>query len=240
MDGAGDDSKASDRKRKYIQFVRESSSSSHGGSNSATRPIRQSHTIYESIVLSKKKPQQTTDSTTASNSDTPADVASITTTDDEAKSEFICPVCNLAVGQAKDNSVARHEASLAHQVCLEPSHAPVAVDRTRRGFAYLNSYGWEPEERVGLGARGEGRLYAIQPRKKEGREGIGTATGSDSDEFPNTLEKKKKKKPDVAVTETLDAAGMQKQERERRRKDRKMQNLFFGNDDVNKYLGIQL
>ncbi|RMJ21906.1 G-patch domain protein, partial [Aspergillus sp. HF37] len=93
-----------------------------------------------------------------------------------------CEVCNLPIppasgpppeeGEGRSNDQVqpqgrRHEASLAHQLCLAHSHPPSHLDRSRPGLRYLSAYGWDPDRRVGLGVPGrEGIREPVKGRMK--------------------------------------------------------------------------
>ncbi|CAI0654377.1 unnamed protein product [Colletotrichum noveboracense] len=151
----------------------------------------------------------------------------------------VCAVCDLpleeeAVKQlskeanGKKDATARqkHEASIAHQVCLTHSHPPSALDRTRMGLTYLSSHGWDPDSRKGLGAAGQGRQYPIKTKQKEDKYGLGL-------EIPKTLAGRiEKKKP-----QTLDAKQCRKKADEDKKKSEKLRQMFYGSEDMDRYLG---
>ncbi len=137
--------------------------------------------------------------------------------------QSFCEICRLPI--AVDQAAVSHKASLAHQVCLQHSHPPSALDRQRKGLTYLSSYGWDPDARTGLGAAGEGRLYPIQPKVKQDRRGIGARI--------EQMEGEKKEA-------RLDAGRVRRMEEEGRRKGKIMEQLFYGRNDVNKLLGLEL
>jgi hypothetical protein len=87
---------------------------------------------------------------------------------------------------------------LAHQVCLTHSHPPSHLDRNRKGLAYLSSYGWDPDARVGLGASGQGIQYPIKSKPKDDKLGIGVV-------LPKEADRRKKEK-----VEKLDAGKIRK------------------------------
>src|SRR5438045_5191515 len=82
-----------------------------------------------------------------------------------AESNTLCEVCNIPLGPENSDNKATgkptvpdvpHESLLAHQVCLSHSHPPSHLDRSRKGLQYLESYGWDPDSRKGLGREGQG------------------------------------------------------------------------------------
>ncbi|KAJ5160223.1 uncharacterized protein N7482_007227 [Penicillium canariense] len=148
-----------------------------------------------------------------------------------------CEICNLPLaseygsGTDSDTPSSRpHEASLAHQVCLQHSHPPSHLDRTRAGLRYLSSYGWDPDSRLGLGAAGrEGIREPLKGRIKHDTAGLGTGLDADGDRIAAPPPPKKVQK--------LNAKQARKGWAEERRRGEKMRNLFFQSDEVLKYLG---
>ncbi|KAH8795075.1 hypothetical protein F5882DRAFT_288424 [Hyaloscypha sp. PMI_1271] len=150
----------------------------------------------------------------------------------------VCEICNLPLtstpnGRApEETSEARdvlaklrpHEASLAHQVCLTHSHPPSHLDRNRKGLAYLSSYGWDPDARVGLGASGQGIQYPIKSKPKDDKLGIGVV-------LPKEADRRKKEK-----VEKLDAGKIRKLHEKDKKKAERLREMFYRNDDVEQYL----
>ncbi|KAK8118731.1 uncharacterized protein PG998_003357 [Apiospora kogelbergensis] len=154
-------------RRKLIQFVPASTEeiSSTEQSRPASTPAKSIQDIYLNIVMP------------------PRDTASAPPESPEPHS--LCELCQLPLGEGE---IAKHEISIAHQVCLEHSHPPSALDRSRMGLAVLQSQGWDPDARKGLGASQQGVQYPIKAKQKEDTLGIGV-------EVPKDLEKWKKEKP---------------------------------------------
>ncbi|KAL9116770.1 MAG: hypothetical protein Q9187_006701 [Circinaria calcarea] len=146
-----------------------------------------------------------------------------------ADESLICSICGLPFQiPSNDLSSTRHphEASLAHQVCLTHSHPPSHIDRTRPGLKYLSSYGWDPDSRLGLGAAGEGIRTPIKGKIKNDTVGLGV-----------DLKKKGSKVIGVQKVEKLDAKKVRVKEEIGRRKGEKLRELFYMNEDVERYLG---
>ena len=147
--------------------------------------------------------------------------------DQRGSKGVICEICNLPFN-GSDNATTTptrpHEASIAHQVCLEHSYPPSHLDRERQGLKYLSSYGWDPDSRLGLGATGEGIRAPIKARVKNDTVGLGVVLRG-----PKVKSEKNLKK--------LDAKKVRKKELEDRRKRETLQQIFYGNDDVERYLG---
>lgn len=148
----------------------------------------------------------------------------VTAQDQRGSKGLVCEICNLPFN-ASDNATPKpHEASIAHQVCLKHSYPPSHLDRERQGLKYLSSYGWDPDSRLGLGASGEGIRVPIKAKVKNNTVGLGVELREPRD----TPEERREK---------LDAKKVRKKELEDRRKREKLQQIFYGNDDLEKYLG---
>lgn len=153
----------------------------------------------------------------------------------------LCDVCNMPKGhtapptpQGDDTKGRRHhhEASIAHQFCLAHSHPPSALDRTRMGLSVLESQGWDPDSRTGLGAAGQGVHHPIKVKPKDDHLGIGVVVPK---EFRQGNQKKdKKEKP---KNKLLDAKKVRKMAAEDRKKTDELQQQIFGKIDLEKYLG---
>lgn len=143
----------------------------------------------------------------------------------------MCEVCQLpmnteSAGPSFGNPNARpHEASLAHQVCLTHSHPPSALDRSRMGLTVLQSQGWDPDSRKGLGAVQQGMQFPIKAKEKKDNLGIGV-------KVPTNLGAYTKEKP-----QRLDAGKVRKMAAEDKKRRERLQRQFYGNGEVEKYLG---
>lgn len=149
--------------------------------------------------------------------------------------DAICHTCGIEFSPLGDCTP--HEATLAHQLALQHSHPPSSVDRRRKGFQYLSSYGWDPDSRLGLGAQGGGRLDPVRAKLKESRSGIGV------DEAVLKAERRARQQVERERKERMkqEAKGLKRREKiEKLSKGKKMEHLMFGRDVVNKYLGIEL
>ncbi|KAF4985972.1 hypothetical protein F66182_16872 [Fusarium sp. NRRL 66182] len=127
-----------------------------------------------------------------------------------------------------------HEASMVHQICLQHSHPPSHLDRTRHGLRYLASYGWDPDSRVGLGAEGRtGILQPIKPKAKTSTSGLGL-----------------RKEDEEAIAARKGLRIQQREERQKlnakqvrlahladKKKGEKLRELFYASDDIQRYLG---
>ncbi|KAA8570701.1 hypothetical protein MFRU_011g02340 [Monilinia fructicola] len=214
-------------KRKRVKFVPSTSSSTiqpTASSNSATSISD----FYLKLVLSK-------DSRGSEITQTESSIPS--------RDPAVCEVCKLPLSTGPEAIIAEdmadsldtsntissikprpHEASLAHQVCLNHSHPPSHVDRNRKGLAYLSSYGWDPDSRRGLGASGQGIQYPIKPKPKDDKLGIGEVLPKD-----NGIRKPEK-------IRKLDAGKVRKLHEKDRKKGEMLREMFYRNDDVERYL----
>ncbi|KAH9887172.1 G-patch domain-containing protein [Xylariomycetidae sp. FL2044] len=201
-------------KRKRVVFVPASSDTISTVENKeATRPSKSVSDIYLSLVL----PDEASKDGSAGGVDTSA--ASQT-----------CSICSLPLSDM-DTALAEgiskkrpHEASIAHQVCLTHSHPPSALDRSRMGLNVLQSQGWDPDSRAGLGAQQQGIQQPIKVKQKNDTLGIGV-------HVPKELPKKKEK------IQKLDAKQSRKKAMEDKKRHERLRQQFYGNADVEKYLG---
>lgn len=208
--------------RKRVQFI-PSTSGSPTGSSELTTSSRAGDR-YLSVVLSRPQsdPKQNLVTGKCFEGPTPQTPSTIDSS--------LCQICNLPLPPHNSNAKSSsqlHEASLAHQVCLAHSHPPSHIDRNRQGLKYLSSYGWDPDSRVGLGAGGHGIRSPIKPKPKNNTVGLG-ADMSLGDRRDSRNKNKKEKK--------LDAGNVRKRERESKLKTAFLQELFYGSEDMEKYL----
>lgn len=193
-------------KRKRVEFVRASEPSNETAAARGESAGSRISDIYASIVLSS-----TPAAMVARSDPTPA----------------CCKVCAVPI----TTSVAAHEASLAHQVKLPHAHPPSALDRSRMGLRALESQGWDPDARRGLGREGGGVRYPLKTVAKDDTLGVGasmppaptaaaTARDAPSEPPPRTLTNK----------EIKEARARQ------RRKAERLQAEIYGRLDVEGYL----
>ena len=140
-----------------------------------------------------------------------------------------CEICNFPIDPhagTASTAIANHESTIAHMVCLAHSYPPSHVDRTRQGFKYLSAYGWDPDSRQGLGATGEGIRAPVKAKMKNDTVGLGVKV------------KRNKKHPDPKI-ERMDAKQVRKKDTDDRSKREKLHEMFYRNDDIEKYLGAE-
>lgn len=211
-------------KRKRVNFVPSSTSESATPTSHATPSSLSASERYLSIVFPKSSseppsiPPSSSDQCVKSSKETPAQ-----------KEPRTCDVCKTTfIGDE-----ALHCSSLVHQIALPHSHPPSALDRKRKGLSILQSYGWNPDERRGLGAQREGILHPIKAKEKHDTVGLGVNYHDDEP----TLKKKKRPVEKPKPVERLDAGKIRKLEKETKKKDERLRNMFYANDEVEKYLG---
>lgn len=226
-------------RRNEIKFVPASSSlSSVDDLNSAdAKPKGQSISdFYLNMVLknsaASSEPRPSSSSHVSSRGNTKIE--------EEEEKEEICEICSLPITpiNSTNNTTKntnsrshRHESSIAHQVCLTHSHPPSALDRTRMGLSVLESQGWDPDARRGLGASGQGTQYPIKVKPKDDNLGIGVVVPKDFGGGAR-VKQKVKERPKL-----LDAKKVRKMAAEDRKRADKLQRELFGRVDLEKYLG---
>ncbi|RMY56346.1 hypothetical protein D0863_13011 [Hortaea werneckii] len=228
-------------KRKRIQFVPSSSSHDHQQSTSLpTTPASSSSSAadkYLSIVLkndpTNENPSRPTSAPPIQDKGTTRPISphpkstedtSPSTTTTSTREPNICPTCHRSIPTGQE---LQHQSSLTHQISLTHSHPPSHLDRKRKGLAVLESQGWDPDSRVGLGADGNtGRLYPIRAREKKNRVGLGGRV-----DVEGAVGKAKEK------VEKLDAGKVRERDQEGRKKAEGLRNAFYRSEEVERYLG---
>lgn len=210
-------------KRKRVAFI-------PAASSSVPIPISTSTNVedrYLSIVLPSNE------ATFSSNSN---EILAVSETSNSSSNSVIgtdsqetCQICNLPIGDTESSgvSVKPHQALIAHQVCLPHSPPPSHLDRKRQGLKYLSSYGWDPDGRLGLGAAGQGIRAPIKVKIKNDTVGLGVKRPKESDVAKRAQTKVQK----------LDAEQVRNQELGARKRAERLQEMFYRNDEVEKYLG---
>ncbi|TKA74355.1 hypothetical protein B0A55_05523, partial [Friedmanniomyces simplex] len=140
---------------------------------------------------------------------------------DASPAQAECEICHRPLMKT-DTAASTHETSIAHQICLQHSHPPSHIDRTRRGLAVLEGQGWSPDSRLGLGAEGEGRLHPVKAVENPKRAGLGARF-----EKVKAVEKPVK----------LDAGKVMLLEMEGKKKAESLRNAFYRSEEVETYLG---
>ena len=143
------------------------------------------------------------------------------------------PLCGICAKPVKETDHRVHFLSPEHQAALPRTPIPSAIDRTRMGLKYMQRCGWDIDARVGLGARGEGMLFPLVPKEKRDKMGLGIDR--------KTEEKRKRLTNGRGIAQPgdirLDAGKIKKLAKVERKKHDRLQRMFYGNDEVEKYLG---
>ncbi|KAG9778846.1 hypothetical protein ABEF93_001896 [Exophiala dermatitidis] len=224
-------------KRKRIAFVPATSSESSLPTTTArTSNSASAESRYLSIVLPKSNSEKANENNQAAASinaqgeQTHLDPAKVRNED------VICPVCKQPIASTDGKpAMEAHEASIAHQVCLEHSHPPSHLDREHVGLRYLETYGWNPDSRKGLGARQEGIRIPIKPKEKKDTAGL-RETLEDEDHDIKTIQRKARAKKEDKVVR-LNAKQVRIKDMEAKKKAEKLRRAFYGGQDLEQYLG---
>ncbi|CBX92703.1 hypothetical protein IAQ61_005925 [Plenodomus lingam] len=142
------------------------------------------------------------------------------------------PVCGICGEPVKETDQRSHYLSPAHQAALPRAPIPSAIDRSRMGLRYMQKHGYDVDARVGLGAAGQGMLFPLVPKEKRDKFGLGI------DKKEHTRRRALGGASAFEVKQgTLDAGKIQKLAKIEKKRHEKLQKLFYGNDEVEKYLG---
>ncbi|KZF23245.1 putative G-patch domain protein [Xylona heveae TC161] len=208
-------------KRQRVQFVRANSAEATVQPPRQNAPSSSVGDRYLSIVLPKSAPVTPPNGGTEREELEPAN--------DQEEIPKTCEICHLPLNpeSSAESHNTPHETSIAHQVCLEHSHPPSHLDRGRLGLKYLSSYGWDPDSRQGLGSKGEGILNPLKGKVKNDTVGLGVKFSKDPK--VNAAQKKPAAK--------LNAKQVRQQEEEGKKRRARLQEMFYRNEDLEKYLG---
>lgn len=203
--------------RKRIQFVPPAPPSAPTASQTPSGPSISKR--YLSIVL---PPTNTpTPPPDQSNSTTPPQ----TNPTDLDPTTALCEICHLPIPDSDPTSRTKpHESSIAHQTCLPHSDPPSHLPRGHIGLKYLESYGWDPDARTGLGAEGQGIRIPIKGKVKSDTVGLGVKV-------------KKGKVEETKERKRLNAKEVRRAEMENKRKAERLREKFYRSEDVEKYFG---
>ena len=117
-------------------------------------------------------------------------------------------------------------ASIASQLNFQYVKPPSNLDRSRKGFRYLEAQGWDPDKRAGLGVNEEGIAFPIKAVEKKDKAGVGVPqrTSSARNAEPPKVQK-------------MNAKQARRFAQEEKRKHERLQRLFYQDDRIEKYLG---
>ena len=140
----------------------------------------------------------------------------------------VCAVCKQPISADTGEAVEAHESSIVHQLCLEHSHPPSHLDRQHVGLKYLTRYGWDPDSRLGLGARADGIRAPVKRRQKRDTVGIGFGEGGEDEMVKKSAVKKEEKGV------RLNATQVRAMNDESRKGAENLRHAFYG-QDLEKY-----
>jgi hypothetical protein len=142
------------------------------------------------------------------------------------------PRCGICGEPVKEIDQRIHYLSPAHQAALPRTPIPSAIDRTRMGLKYMEKHGFDVDARKGLGSSGQGMLFPLVPKEKRDKLGLGI----DKKEHVKQKALGGASRADVREGR-LDAGKVRKLAQVEKKKHDKLQTMFYGNDEVEKYLG---
>lgn len=149
------------------------------------------------------------------------------------ESPSTCEICGQAVSEGS-GLLNSHETSIAHQMCLKHSYPPSHLDRSHVGLKYLQDYGWDPDARLGLGARQEGIRIPVKAKQKSDSAGLGLSR-NEEEELDKVKQKKKATSKEKQVVK-LNAKEIRRIEEEESRRAEKLRRSVYG-EDLTQYLG---
>jgi hypothetical protein len=142
----------------------------------------------------------------------------------------ICDVCGEPKKPTTDDKP--HELSWSHQLALPREKPKGSNDRMRFGFRQLEKHGYDPEERPGLGAQGQGITKPLALAPKRDRLGLGhSASVKQLVEAPQL--QKNARTPVEAhakVHKPMNAKECKKQYEEEKKKAEKFRSLFYSDN----------
>lgn len=213
-------------KRKRVTFVPAEAISTQNATKSTNHSASAVGDRYLSLVLEDRR--TTTESRVDKNVD-PKSTASTIIEKSNAEN-VLCEICDLPIESGSDGSfvgVKPHESSLVHQLCLPHSRPPSHLDRNRHGLKYLSSYGWDPDSGLGLGATGAGIRVPIKGKLKNDTIGLGMELEG----------KKGTKVSQEKQVKKQDAKSVRKRVHDDTIRRKRLQEMFYYNEDVERYLG---
>ena len=150
-----------------INFVKESrTGSSDGISQDATvirirdEPKTDWGELYAQVAFPTGRPDASTPSERSQNED-----------------QVMTVMCSLCEAEVLNNDEGKkaHASSIVHQLALgASSRPPAAIDRRSKGLKMMERYGYDADERMGLGAEGEGMSRPIQVKERRKRAALGS------------------------------------------------------------------
>ncbi|CAK7232914.1 hypothetical protein SBRCBS47491_008431 [Sporothrix bragantina] len=182
--------------------------------------------LYLSIVMGQST---TTTTTTAS---------AATATKTSADETTACEVCRLPLTSSALAAAHHHETCLVHQVSLDHSKPPSALNRSRFGLAIMSAQGWDPDSGRGLGVDQQGMPYPIEARLRPERQALGNP--------PSSSQSSRSRPTGTAASDPAPARNrkytrkqLRAMEEDRRRRHDRLREQIMGSRDLDKYLRPQ-
>jgi len=144
----------------------------------------------------------------------------------------ICEVCGEPKKPTADGKP--HESSWSHQFVLprEREKPKGTNDRMRFGFRQLEKHGYDPKERPGLGAQGQGITKPLTLAPKRDRLGLGHSANVKQPAEAPKLQKniRTPAEAQAKVNKPMNAKECRKQYEEEKKKAEKFRNLFYSDN----------
>lgn len=219
-------------KRKRVHFVAASDTACNNAAPMSSGPSASD--FYLNLVL----PKQDSSSTTRASSALPqASIEQHTAALESPATEVVCQTCGLPIDTS--SSITPHAALLAHQLSLPHSHPPSSLSRTHPGLRILQSQGWDPDSRLGLGAMGGGIRFPIKAKEKGNKMGVGASIPvpkKGDAEVSMAVQESRIKKKKEDERKKKGKGWLKKQVEQERRKGDKLKDLFYGSEELDKHL----
>lgn len=222
--------------RQRVAFVRAGEAPPAKGSPPAgSLPGGDVSDLYLSIVMGEAKKTETTTQKTIEKT-VEAVVETATTSSTPA-----CDICSLPLTTASSAAAHHHETCLVHQVALDHSKPPSALDRGRFGLTIMSAQGWDPDSGRGLGADQQGMAYPIEAKLRPDRQALGsqpatTTSSSSSSKRPSGTSAST---PAPSRNRQYSRKQLRHIEEDRRRRHDRLREQIMGNKDLDKYLRPQ-
>ena len=238
-------------KRKRVQFVRSSDSTTTTDAPTTSSGPSASD-FYLNLVLPKeetKASERGQDVATSDDTDEKElsqERSGVRSKDNDSKTgatlqdssqALICGTCRIPIDTS--SSTTPHQALLAHQLSLPHSHPPSSLSRSHPGLRILQSQGWDPDSRLGLGATGGGIRFPIKAKEKGDKMGVGATIPQPRKgdaEVSRAVQEARIKKRKEDERKKKGKGWLKKQVEQERRRGDKLKDLFYGSEEMNNHL----
>ncbi|CAK7263086.1 hypothetical protein SEPCBS57363_000389 [Sporothrix epigloea] len=149
--------------------------------------------------------------------------------DEPADETADCQVCRLPLTTTASAAAHRHETCLVHQVSLDHSKPPSALDRNRFGLAIMSAHGWDPDSGRGLGVNQQGMPYPVEARLRPERQALGDTTSVNGIKGHSSPRRPAHKRNHTRKQ-------LRAMEEDRRRRHDRLREQIMGSRDLDKYL----